>query len=153
VRSPRHRIADPVRPTKTLLWIDDYAPGLMVYQAIFGKLGFRVIPALRPEIGLRAAASRHFDAVITDYEMPEMNGAVVAATLKRLNPRLPVILFTATDPLPNGVKNLYDACCDKAAPLEQLLVTLNRLLVKESGQPLQPQALRLPSEQGQRTLA
>jgi CheY-like chemotaxis protein len=102
----------------------------MVYQAILGKLGFRVIPALRPVIGLRIAASQRVDAVITDYEMPEMNGAVVAAALKRRYPQLPVILFTATDPLPNGIRSLCDACCDKAAPLEHLLATLNRLLVQ-----------------------
>jgi DNA-binding NtrC family response regulator len=152
-RSPRHRSAEPVGATKTLLWIDDYEPALMAYQALLAKYGFRVIPAVRPAVGLQVAASQTIDAVITDYEMPEINGAAVAKVLKRRHPELPVILFTATDPLPNGIKHLCDACCDKAAPLEQLLATLNRLLLQEPRPSLQPQALRPSSEQGQRALA
>jgi DNA-binding NtrC family response regulator len=152
-RSPRHRAADTALPKKTLLWIDDYEPALMVYQAIFEKLGFRVITAPRPALGLQVAASQHLDAVISDYEMPEMNGASVAVALKRGHPHLPVIFFTGTHSLPSGVKNLADAFCDKAAPLQRLLATLDRLLVKKPSQSLQPRALRPPSEQGQRTFA
>jgi len=152
-RSPRHRLARDIQPGRRLLWIDDYEPGLMVYQAIFAKLGFRVITALRPAIGLQLASSQHVDAVITDYEMPEMNGASVAAVLKRRDPELPVILFSGTDSL-LGQSHPADACCDKAAPLEQLLATLKRLLVHRPGRrSLQPQASRPPSEQGQRTFA
>ena len=125
----------------------------MVYQAIFEKLGFHVIPAVRPAIGVQLASWQHVDAVITDYEMPEMNGASVAAVLKGRDPELPVILFSGTDSLPGEVRHLADACCDKAAPLEQLLATLERLLVHRPGRSLQPQVSRPPSEQGQRTFA
>jgi DNA-binding NtrC family response regulator len=136
-----------------LLWIDDYEPALAAYRAIFEKLGFRVITAFRPSIGLHLAASQRVDAVITDYEMLEMNGAAVAAELKSRYPRLPVILFTAATSLPSQVRQLADACCDKAEPLERLLVTLNRLVVKKPSQSLQPQPLRPSSERGQRTVA
>lgn len=152
-RSPRHRPADSLRRSKTLLWIDDYEPALAVYSAIFERLGFRVIAASRPSIGLHLAASEPIDAVITDYEMPEMNGAAVAAELKSRYPHLPVILFTAATSLPSQVGKLADAWCDKAEPLEQLLAMLNRLVFKKPSQSRQPQPLRPSSELGQRTVA
>jgi DNA-binding NtrC family response regulator len=101
---------------------------LTIYQAIFEKLGFRVIPVLRPAIALQLASCQHIDVVITDYEMPEMNGAAVTAALKSRLPHLPVILFSGSGSLPRQVRKLADACCDKAAPLERLLADLNRLL-------------------------
>lgn len=151
-RSARHRASDAIQPRKTILWIDDYQPGLLVYRAIFEKLGFHIITAPRPALGLQLASSHHIDVVITDYEMPEMNGAALTAALKGRHPQLPVILFTGSDSL-LGAGNLAEACCDKAAPLEELLATLRHILANKPGQSLQPPVLRPPSGQGQRTFA
>lgn len=150
-RSLRHRAINSPHPT--LLWIDDYEPGLAVYRAIFEKLGFRVISTWQPRIGLAIPASEPVDAVITDYEMPEMNGAAVTAELKSRYPHLPVILFSGATSFPSQVMKLADAFCDKAEPLEKLLAALNRLVVKNPNQSLQTQSLRPSSEQGQRTVS
>ncbi|HET6620696.1 MAG TPA: response regulator [Dongiaceae bacterium] len=42
------------------------------------------------------------DAVITDYAMPDMTGAELAAQIRRLRPDMPVILATGYADFPNG---------------------------------------------------
>lgn len=137
----------------TLLWIDDYQPGLDFYRIVFEQLGFRVLAASHPRVGVALAVSQPIDAVITDYEMPDMNGAAVAAELKRRSPDLPVILFTGTTSLPAQLRNCADAICDKAAPFEKLLAVVKQLVVKHSTLPLQPPSLRPSSQQGQPMVA
>ena len=43
-----------------------------------------------------------FDLVLTDRAMPEMNGDVLAAEIKKINPRQPVILLTGFGDLMRG---------------------------------------------------
>src|SRR5690349_3998441 len=62
----------------TLLWIDDFQVGLEMYRAMFEQLGYRVLTASSGEAGLHIAATRPIDLVVTDYEMPGMNGEEVA---------------------------------------------------------------------------
>jgi DNA-binding NtrC family response regulator len=138
--------SEPPPNLKTLLWIDDYAPGLSVYSAIFENLGFRVITASRPTLGLRLAASEPIDAVIVDYEMPEMNGAEVAAELKRRNPGLPVILFSGAISLPGRLAKVADALCDKAEPLERVMAAVNRLIGMKTALPPQTHSVRPSSD-------
>jgi CheY-like chemotaxis protein len=42
------------------------------------------------------------DAVITDYAMPDMTGAELAAQIRRLRPEMPVILATGYADFPNS---------------------------------------------------
>jgi DNA-binding NtrC family response regulator len=151
-RRVRQRSIDPAPRAKTVLWVDDYAPGLMVYSAILEKLGFQVITAFEARVGLEIASSGSIDAVITDYEMPEMNGGALTAALKSRYPQLPVILFTGSHSVPGDIKKLADACCDKAAPLGRLIAALNRLLIKKSTESPACESLRPRSEQGQRAV-
>src|SRR3954469_15718258 len=101
-------------PPKTLVWIDDYGPGLPVYQALAESLGFRVLTASSGKTGLELVASHRVDAVVVDYEMPVMNGEAVAKLIKSNWPQLPVILFSGSSLLPSRVKHVVDAVCDKA---------------------------------------
>lgn len=123
----RHRPCRPVAG-KTLLWIDDYEPGLALYKAVFEGFGFKVITAARGKKGLDLAASHHIDAVVVDYEMPEMDGEQVAASLKDFYPDLPVVLFTGSDTISHRARNLVDAVCDKAGPRNQLLATIRGVM-------------------------
>ena len=147
LRSPRHRYTGH-NPAKTLLWIDDYEPALLVYQAIFESHGFRVLTAARPSVGLQLALDEKIDVVITDYEMPEMSGASVAVAVKKSKPAVPVIFFSGSGTLPERITNLADAYCDKAAPIERLIATVNHLLQQKSTSPsvLHP-VLPLPHNQ------
>ena len=116
----------PIRPT--LVWIDDYEPGLAVYKAIFETFGFTVLTASRGRSGLDLVATQPVDAVIVDYDMPEMDGEAVAASIKFSRPDLPVVMFTGNTAVPARVNDVVDAICDKAGSRDQLLATIRGLI-------------------------
>jgi CheY-like chemotaxis protein len=127
------------RNTKaTLLWIDDFQVGLEMYRAMFERLGYRVLTASSGEMGIQMAASHQVDLVVTDYEMPGMNGEAVAFALKALKPNVPVILFSGSTTLSDRALHLVDACCDKAGSREELLAAIHFLLQKKRPAFLQP---------------
>lgn len=148
-RTSRNGECKSVRPT--LLWVDDFAPALSLYKVMLERLGFRVLTASSGKAGVRIASANRIDLVVTDYEMPEMDGEAVAAAIKALNPRIPVLLFSGSSLVPQRTKQVVDACCDKAAPRGQLLGTIHRLLQSKDG--LQPAPVTRASDQGQRTVA
>jgi len=119
---------------KTLVWIDDYEPGLHVYQALAESLGFRVLTASSGKTGLELVASHRVDAVVVDYEMPVMNGEAVAKLIKTNWPELPVILFSGSSLLPGRVKHVVDAVCDKAGSRDALLSAIQRVLATKDHQ-------------------
>src|SRR5690349_11942861 len=87
-----------------ILWIDDFAPGLVLYQAMFERMGFRVLTASNGAEGVRLATLHSPDLVVTDYEMPGMDGEAVAATLKALSPATPVVMYSGSTLVPARVR-------------------------------------------------
>jgi DNA-binding NtrC family response regulator len=147
----------PVRQTAThvpvLLWIDDFAPALTVYKATMEALGFRVLTAVSGEVGLKLAALHRIDLVITDYEMPGMNGETVAAAIKSLKPAVPVIIFSGSTVISHRAHRYADAFCDKAGSRDRLLGAIHRLLHRKHGNMQEtPPPLRA-SDHGRRTVA
>jgi CheY-like chemotaxis protein len=100
--------------SKTLLWIDDYQPGLTAYKHIFEAHGYRVLTASSGSLGLRLLQSHRADAVVVDYEMPDMDGGEVASEIRRRQGDLPIVMLSASTSVPYHVRQLVDAFCDKA---------------------------------------
>jgi len=119
-RGNRHRSKTIAPSGRTLLWIDDYAPALEVYKAVFKTFGYRVLTACDGQLGLRLLQEHTPDAVIVDYEMPGMDGAAVAAHVRRKNPNLPVVMFSGCSSVPARVKNAVTAFCEKTGSLDRL---------------------------------
>ena len=118
--------------SRTLLWIDDYEPGLALYKYMFESLGFRVLTASRGSAGLKLLNSNPVDAVVVDYEMPEMNGEAVASHIKHSLPQMPVVMFSGSSSVPGRVRNLVDAYCDKAESRETLVSTIKGVLANRT---------------------
>ena len=129
---PKHA----VRPS--LLWIDDFEPGLTLYKQMFEDLGFKVLTASNGNDGVRLAALHNFDVVVTDYEMPHMDGLAVASCIKTLKPQTPVLLFSGSTLVPARGQRMVDACCDKAGSRTELLEAIHRLLQRKPSRRLQP---------------
>lgn len=136
-----------------LLWIDDYAPGLALYRAMFEVCGFKVLTADSGSQGIRIALANQVDIVVTDYEMPMMNGELVAMAIKALNPKTPVVLYSGSTLVPDRCRLLVDAICDKAGPRIELLATIQGLLQKKPARRLQPPVPSRASDHGHRTVA
>jgi CheY-like chemotaxis protein len=57
--------------------------------------GHRVQAVGSGKEALSVLGDQEFDLVMTDYNMPEMKGDQLAATIKGLKPNLPVVMITA----------------------------------------------------------
>jgi CheY-like chemotaxis protein len=151
VRVAKKRPVCSGRPT--VLWVDDFQPGLALYRAMFEGLGFKVLTARSGKQGVKLAAENLVDVVVTDYEMPGMNGEALAAAIKALKPRVPVVLFSGSTLVPLSARRVVDAFCDKAGSRNQLSTAIHRVLLKKRTRTLQPPPLGRASDEGRRTVA
>src|ERR1700721_4881022 len=84
----------------TILCIDDHWNGLIGRKMLLENNGYEVLEATGGDEGLKLFLSHSVDAVVLDYQMPGMNGDVVAAKMKRINSHVPIMLLSAFGPLP-----------------------------------------------------
>jgi CheY-like chemotaxis protein len=120
---------------------------------MFESFGFRVLTASSGEAGLQLAARNHLDIVVTDYEMPKMDGEEVALKIKAIKPATPIVLFSGSMVASHRALQGVDASCDKAGSREQLLATIHSLLQGKRHLTLQPPPVTHASDHGQRTVA
>jgi PAS domain S-box-containing protein len=82
-------------PQLVVMLVDDDSLVLANTAALLEDLGHFVITASSGSEALEAMKLHpHIDVVITDYAMPQMNGAELAERMGRQWPRLPIILAT-----------------------------------------------------------
>jgi CheY-like chemotaxis protein len=112
----------------TILCIDDHWSGLIGRKMLLESNGYEVLVATGGEEGLRLFRSHSVDAVVLDYQMPGMNGDVVAAMMKRAKPHVPIVLLSSYGPLPQSKLEAVDIFLSKSQPSKVLLTTLQHLL-------------------------
>lgn len=79
-----------------LLIVDDEPMILMSMEDFFSETGFRVATADSAELGLEIVRRQHIDAAIIDYRLPGMDGEVMVAELRKLNPGVKVFLHSGS---------------------------------------------------------
>ena len=84
----------------TILCIDDHLNGLIGRKMFLENHGYEVLEATGGDEGLKLFKSHSVDAVVLDYQMPGMNGDVVATKMKRAKSHVPIMLLSAYGPLP-----------------------------------------------------
>ena len=77
-----------------ILCIDDEEPALLLRRRVLEKAGYRVFTALTGKEGIELFRFQPIDAVILDYWMADMDGLDVAAELKKLNPKTPIVVLS-----------------------------------------------------------
>ncbi len=116
------------RRSKTLLCVDDNQSGLNTCKIILEDFGYTVLTASSSREGLEVFASNAIDAVILDYRMPEMNGELVAAEMRKTSPRVPILMLSGCVSLPESALQLVDEFIAKGDPVEFLLLAVQQLL-------------------------
>jgi CheY-like chemotaxis protein len=116
------------RAKARILCIDDHWNGLIGRKLLLEESGYEVLEASGGDEGLKLFRSHAFDAVVLDYQMPGMNGDVVAAKMKRINSHVPIMLLSAYGPLPKNKLRSVDSFLSKSQPPKILLSTLQGLL-------------------------
>jgi two-component system, cell cycle sensor histidine kinase and response regulator CckA len=85
-----------LRAGETILLVDDHAPARKSMQKILYHAGYRVLhaPSGKRALEIFADHSQDIDLLVADWMMPGMNGRDLAATLRRQNPGLKVLLIS-----------------------------------------------------------
>lgn len=77
-----------------VLYVDD-EPGLLeITQKFLSKLGLQVEVSESGAMALEIMSQNRYDAIISDYQMPQMNGIQLLKEIRSRYPRIPFILFT-----------------------------------------------------------
>lgn len=80
-----------------ILVVDDNEINLEVMNAQLQHLGFSVDLAANGRLALESFRQHHYDLILTDLDMPVMDGYELVEAIRKLNPIVPVVAITASD--------------------------------------------------------
>ncbi len=110
-RHPEHELKT-ARLDARLLVVDDDSGQRETLAAFLRDLGAEVDEAGDGDQALQRLRGGHFDLVITDLRMPELDGHELLREVKQLNPEIGVILVTAYGTVEGAVRCLRDGADD-----------------------------------------
>ncbi len=111
-----------------VLCVDDELEGLIGREALLKQEGCYVLISTSPHEALKLFASCRIDAVVLDYQMPEMCGDMLASRMKRLKPDIPIMLLSAHDSLPEEALDHVDMFFSKREPPRKFVAAVQVLL-------------------------
>ncbi|MHC4989925.1 MAG: response regulator [Planctomycetota bacterium] len=119
--------------SKRILVIDDEPHILQVLSLKLGNAGYEVLTAIDGESGLEEALAHQPDLIITDVQMPYLNGVELCRALvdNEKTSRIPVIILTARGYALQGenmqVPNITDVVSKPFSPRALLELVASRL--------------------------
>jgi len=112
-----------------LLCVDDDAAGLFLRKRMLEQEGYRVLIASNGKQALCLVKSTHVDAVILDFNMPDMDGGEVAQRLRREFPHLKIVILTGyPDVVSPNIRGLVDGFVCKGGNTHDLLLAVRTAL-------------------------
>lgn len=90
-----HRLAGEGGAPLRILAVEDHPASRLLLADQFGELGIDATIVENGEQALAALAGGHFDVVLTDLELPDMDGLTLAATIRGRGAHLPIVAMTA----------------------------------------------------------
>jgi CheY-like chemotaxis protein len=124
--------------SRKLLCVDDDPLFRQLYKTLFGNLGYEVTVASSGQQALEMLRSSRVDALLTDFQMPGMNGHDLSLRVKQSHPGLLVVLLSGMRELPASARQAVDLCMEKGSPIYQLAEKLEEVLAARQVQALRP---------------
>jgi CheY-like chemotaxis protein len=119
-----------------ILCIDDEEPALALRRLVLEKAGYRVFTALTGKEGIEIFRHQPIDAAILDYWMADMDGLEVAAEIKKLNRKVPIIVLSGYTSILDEGLGIVDLWLRKGdGDPDRLLMALVHLLGRSRGTP------------------
>jgi DNA-binding response OmpR family regulator len=113
---------------KLVLCIDDRTTSAEVRKLLLECEGYRVLTASNCRSGITSFAKHSVDLVVLDYDLPDVNGTVLAAKMREFKPQVPIIILSGYTTPPAGVKRTVDAYIRKGEHPSALLDCVEELL-------------------------
>ena len=114
-------------PSRLILCVDDDVVGLRVRRTLLEHAGYTVLAAHNGNEALTLFENQPIEAVVLDYFMPGMNGPEVAARMRQIKPRVPILLLSAHLGLLEESAPLVDRCMIKGAGVPLFLDHVSKL--------------------------
>lgn len=92
------------------------------------EYGYDLVTATNGREGLRLFMTQSVDAIVVDYHLGLLDGAVIAKEIKQVRPTVPIILLANHLELPDGALKSVDALVAKADGPHFLLAALHFVL-------------------------
>lgn len=100
---------------RTLVWIDDHMAGVALRKPILESRGYSVLTATTAQEGLAMISGKQVEAVILDYQLPDMEGAALVQQIRAIDSTLPVVVLSRRcSGIPHTVTDRADAVFTKA---------------------------------------
>ena len=122
-------ISDKEPTTGSILAIDDDSTSLGLLRDLLSMNGFQVFTAAEGREGIELFSDKQPDLVITDIQMPHMDGLELLRRVRSVDDTVPVILVTGHGDLDNALRALRRGAHDfllKPIIPEVLLNTVKR---------------------------
>ena len=114
-----------------ILVVDDDCVIAGLHAAVLELEGYEVVTAENGEDALMQLAFDRFDLVLTDRNMPVLDGASMVLALRTAGSRIPVVMVSgslAFSPLPPAVACEISAALPKPARVAEVLAAIARAL-------------------------
>jgi two-component system NtrC family response regulator len=118
-------------PADHILLVDDDASLLRVTEKQLADAGYRVTPVAEAAAALAAFEAGDVDLVLSDVQMPRMDGLELLAEIKRREPAAAVVMITAHGTVERAVEAMKTGALDfieKPFRRELLLFTVEKAL-------------------------
>lgn len=76
--------------------------------------GYELITATNASDGLRLCMAQAVDAIVIEHQLSLLDGAVVAAEIKQIRPKVPIVMVADDMELPEGALKSVDAIVTKS---------------------------------------
>ena len=76
--------------------------------------GYKLVTATNNHDGLQLCRSHAIDAIVLEYQLGPLDGAVVASEIKQIRPKVPIVMVVDSLELPEGALKSVDAVVAKS---------------------------------------
>jgi DNA-binding response OmpR family regulator len=121
----------------SVLIIEDEVNLSRILARVLEEEGFHALVEYRGDRGLETAVASSPDAVVLDLSLPGLDGLRVCRALRARGLRMPVIMLTARDTVPDRVRGLEYGADDylvKPFAIEELIARI-RAHLRRAGEP------------------
>ena len=130
--------------TKILI-VDDGESQRFVLKGFLLREGYLVDEAENGIKALQCVKDQHFDIILLDHKMPGMKGVEVLKEIKRMNPKIAVVIISAYGTIERAVEAMEAGAfyyITKPVELDKLLILLDHISKRYSLMKMESQMFR-----------
>ncbi|MDD9950399.1 MAG: response regulator [Zetaproteobacteria bacterium] len=80
-----------------ILFVEDDTGQLHVWSKVFEKMGYEVAVAENGADALELFRNQNINIIVTDINMPKMNGMELSKSIRKTNSMVPIIMVTGNE--------------------------------------------------------